>query len=65
MKAQLLFYPVTEQLFVFKEGGSGTMPPVEKKIKKVKKRLKKAKKLLDILCSNDYYINYVNQPKEK
>jgi len=49
VKAQLLFYPVTEQLFVFKEGGSGAMPSVEKKIKKVKKRF-------DNLGSNDYYI---------
>mgnify|MGYP003110178050 CR=1 FL=1 len=28
-----------------------------------KKRLKKAKKLLDILCSNDYYISILNSQR--
>ena len=48
MKAQLLFYPVTEQLFVFNES--------QVRYLLLKKKIKKVKKRFDILCSNDYYI---------
>ena len=47
--AQLLFYPVTEQLFVFNESQVRCVPAGKKKIKK------------DIdICSNQYYIYIIN-----
>ena len=47
MKAQLLFYPVTEQLFVFNDSQVRCVPAV-----------KKIKKAIDIHC-NQYYINII------
>ena len=46
--AQLLFYPVTEQLFVFNDSQVRCVPAV-----------KKIKKAIDI-CSNQYYIYIIN-----
>ena len=46
--AQLLFYPVTEQLFVFNDSQVCRVPAV-----------KKNKKDIDI-CSNQYYIYIIN-----
>ena len=53
MEAQLLFYPVTEQLFVFNES------QVRRSQVRRVPAVKKIKKDIDI-CSNQYYIYIIN-----
>ena len=55
LEAQLLFYPVTEQLFVLNDSKVHSLPAVKKKLKKV----------LTYVVINTIYILNQFQPKEK